>query len=292
MQAVLLPQAFRRRICLPESISTNSFAGRVLISGGDLFDRFFRRRKGGPARGEDLETTIEVPLAEIARGGEETVRTTRLATCAACKGTGAAAGTTPRNCDACHGSGQHISRRQDGAMVVQYVTACSACHGAGTIIEKPCSECGGRGKVECVETLEVGIPIGADEGTVLRIAGRGLPSRGASGTPGDLLVTLYTKPDPRFERHGADLWHTATLQLPDAVLGTSLDVPTLNGNASVKVPQGMQPDSVLRLSGKGLPRFGRRGHGSLFVRLRMQVPEQLSAEERKLYERLQTLTHK
>jgi len=268
------------------------FRGAGFDFGGDLFDRFFRRRRGGPARGEDLEATIEVLLEKIARGGEETVHTARLTTCAACKGTGAATGTTPRNCDACHGSGQHISRRQDGAMMVQYVTACSACHGAGTIIEKPCAECSGRGKVERDETLEVRIPIGAEEGMVLRIPGRGLPSRDASGTPGDLLVTLYTAPDLRFERHGADLWHTATLGVPDAVLGTNLDVPTLNGSANVTVPPGTQPDSVLRLRGKGLPRFGGRGHGSLLVRLTVQVPEQLSAEERKRYERLRALARK
>jgi molecular chaperone DnaJ len=260
--------------------------------GEDLFDGFFRRRHAGAARGEDLETTIEVSLEKIARGGQEPVHTTRSVTCSACHGTGAAAGTAPRNCDACHGSGQHVSSRKDGAVAVQYVTACSACHGAGTIIDKPCSECRGGGKVERVETLEVKIPIGAEEGTVLRIAGRGLPSRDTNGTPGDLLVTLYTIPDPRFERHGADLWHTARLQLPDAVLGTTLDVPILDGSASVKVPQGAQPDSVLRLSGKGLPRFGGRGHGSLFVRLQVQVPEQLSAEERNLYERLRTLARK
>jgi molecular chaperone DnaJ len=174
-------------------------------------------------------------------------------------------------------------------MMVQYITPCSACHGAGTIIEKPCSECSGRGKVERVETLEVKIPAGAEEGMVLRIPGRGMPSRDASGTAGDLLVTLYTTPDPRFERHGVDLWHSAKLPVPDAVLGTSLDVPTLDGRASLKVPQGTQPDSVLRLRGKGLPGFGGRGHGSLLVRLTVQVPEHLSAEERKLYERLRSL---
>jgi molecular chaperone DnaJ len=268
------------------------FRGAGFGFGDDLFDRIFHRHRTGPARGEDLETAIGVSLEKIAQGGEETVRATRLTVCGACHGSGAAAGTAPKNCEACHGSGQHVSRRQDGGMVVQYVTACPACHGAGTIIEKPCGECSGTGKVERVETLEVKIPPGAEEGTVLRIAGRGLPSRDPSGTPGDLLITLYTAPDPRFERHGPDLWHRARIQVPDAVLGTTLDVPTLDGYASVKVPQGTQPDSVLRLRSKGLPKFGGRGHGSLFVRIEVQVPEQLSAEERKLYEHLQTLARK
>lgn len=268
------------------------FRGVGFGLGDDLFNRFFRRRRGGPAQGEDLEITIEVPLDKIARGGEETVQSTRPATCSACHGTGAAAGTAPKNCDACHGSGQHVARRQDGGMVVQYVTECSACHGAGTVIEKPCGECMGTGKVQRVETLEVKIPVGAEEGTILRIAGRGLPSRDATGSPGDLLVTLYTRPDPRFERRGADLWHTARLQVPDAALGTTLDVPTLDGTASVKVPPGTQPDSVLRLSGKGLPRFGGRGRGALLVRLEVQIPEHLSTEERRLYERLRSVVPK
>ena len=227
------------------------FRGAGFCFGDDFFERFFRRRRRGPARGEDLEIATEVPLDKIARGGEETVRSSRPTRCSAWPGSGAAVGTAPKNRDACHGSGQHVTSRQDGGMVVQYVTECSACHGAGTIIEKPCSECRGRGKLERVETLEVKIPVGAEEGTVLRIAGHGLPSRDATGTAGDLLVTVYTKPDPRFARHGADLWHTARLRVPDAALGSTLDVPTLDGTASVKVPAGTQPDWVPRLSGKG-----------------------------------------
>jgi hypothetical protein len=143
--------------------------------GDDLFDRIFHRHRTGLARGEDLETAMEVSLEKIAQGGEETARASRLTICGACHGSGAAAGTAPKTCEACHGSGQHVSRRQDGGMVVQYVTACSACHGAGTIIEKPCGECSGTGKVERVETLEVKIPPGAEEGTVLRVAAVACP---------------------------------------------------------------------------------------------------------------------
>jgi len=177
-------------------------------------------------------------------------------------------------------------------MTVQHITICSECQGRGTIIDKPCGECGGSGRVERDETIEVTIPAGAEEGTVLRMKGQGLSSRHAGAAPGDLLVAVYTAPDPRFERRGADLWHTARLEIPDAVLGTSLDVPTLEGRATVKIPQGTQADSVLRLRGKGLPNSRGSGSGSLFVRLEIALPKQLSAEERKLYERLRTLARK
>lgn len=177
-------------------------------------------------------------------------------------------------------------------MAIQYITACSACHGTGSIIEKPCGDCAGKGNIDREETLEVKIPAGVEEGTVLRIAGKGLPSHDTRGTPGDLLVILHTMPDSRFGRDEADLWHTVKLRLVDAVLGTSLDVPTLNGPVTVKVPPGTQPDSVLRLRGKGLPRFKGRGYGSLLVKLNVQVPEELTAQERELYERLRNLARK
>jgi molecular chaperone DnaJ len=123
----------------------------------------------------------------------------------------------------------------------------------------------------------------------LRISGHGLPSPEANGPPGDLFVVVHSAPDVRFERHGADLWHSETVPLVDAVLGTSLDVPTLDGTVTVTIPPGTQPGTVLRLHGKGLPAYGQSSRGSLYLRLRVSVPEQLSAEERQLYERLRTV---
>lgn len=242
--------------------------------------------------GQNLELSIEVPLEKIARGGEETIRVKRPSSCTACHGSGALAGTAPRTCDACHGSGQHVSSRSDGGMMVQQITVCSTCQGRGQVIDKPCIQCNGSGSVERDDAIEVKIPVGLEEGTILRIPGRGLASRDAGGPPGDLFVTVYSAPDPRFERHGADLWYTTRVQLLDAVLGTSLEVPTLEGHATVKVPPGTQPDSVLRLRGKGLPRFRGSGHGGLFIRLQVAVPTQLSAEEQTLYEQLRALTRK
>jgi molecular chaperone DnaJ len=142
--------------------------------------------------------------------------------------------------------------------------------------------------VEREEELTVTIPVGVEEGMALRVPGHGLPSHDTGGTPGDLLVVVYSTPDARFKRHGADLWRLEMVQVPDAVLGTRLEVPTLDGSATVTVPPGTQPDTVLRLPHKGLPVFGSKEQGDLYLRVCVHIPEQLSAEERTLYERLRT----
>jgi molecular chaperone DnaJ len=136
----------------------------------------------------------------------------------------------------------------------------------------------------------VRIPAGVEEGMALRVPGRGQPQ--PDGHPGDLFVVVRTAPDPRFERDGADLWVTNAIPVVDAVLGTTLDVPILDGKASVTVPPGTQPDAVLRLKGKGLPEFGSARRGDLYIRLRVHLPTRLAAEERMLYEQLRALGKK
>jgi molecular chaperone DnaJ len=160
------------------------------------------------------------------------------------------------------------------------------------LIDKPCRECGGTGRVARIETLTVKIPVGVEEGMALRIAGHGSPSPLPGGSPGDLYVAIRTRPDERFARRGADLWRTETVEVADAVLGTVVEVPSLDGGAMVKVPPGSQPGEILRLRGKGLPQFGGAERGDLYVSIHVHVPEKLGSEERRLYERLQTLGKK
>jgi molecular chaperone DnaJ len=257
--------------------------------GGGVFDRFFRRRKAGPARGENLEVVVRVPLEGIARGGQEKVRLKKRETCPACRGSGAKAGTQPKKCESCGGTGRRVTSRRDAGVMFQSITSCVACYGRGETIEQPCPECKGAGEVEREETLTVNIPPGVEEGMVLRVPGHGLPSRDAGGGAGDLFVVVQSAPDPRFQRDGADLWHREEMSVVDAVLGTSLQVPTLNGNVKVTVPPGTQPDSVLRLKGKGLPHFGTKGRGDLFLRIQLRIPDKLGSEERKLWERLRAV---
>lgn len=267
------------------------FGGLGFEFGGGVFDRFFggRRRSAGPPRGENLEALLRVPLERVLSGGEEQLRVARSMSCTACKGSGAKAGTAPRPCDACKGSGRQVRSSREGGFTLQQVTVCPACGGRGSLIDEPCQECHGHGRVERTETLTVKVPVGVEEGMVLRVPGHGLASSVPDGPAGDLFVVVQTLPDARFERVGADLWRLQDMRLPDAVLGTELAVPTLDGTTKVTVPPGTQPDTVLRLRGKGLPRFGGGPHGDLLLRLRVLVPERLGAAERQLYEQLREL---
>jgi len=268
------------------------FGGLNFDFGGDnLFDGFFHRRHKGPPRGSNIEVDLYVTLEQVANGGEEKVRLTRPVTCQACHGTGGKDGIAPRKCETCGGTGRitHSRHEEKGHVLIQQISSCLVCHGRGSINEHPCPECHGSGEAEQEETLTVKIPVGIEEGMALRIPGKGMPSPVAGGTAGELFVVVRSRRDPRFERAGADLLRTVTLPFTDAVLGTTVEVPTLDGPASVTVPSGTQPDTVLRLKGKGLPEFGSNRHGDLYLRVGLQVPEHLSREERELYERLRAI---
>lgn len=267
------------------------FGGADFDFGGHgLFERLFGYRRG-PARGADIEVHLAVPLARIVTGGEETVRVERPAECSACHGSGAKPGTVPKRCVQCGGDGKLVRSERRGGVSFQQITTCPDCGGRGTIIEQPCAACGGSGRAVREETLKVQVPAGIEDGTALRIVGHGMPSpRG--GSPGDLFVRVRTMADPRFERRGADLWRTETVEVADAVLGTKIAVPTLDGDAAVKIPPGSQSDTIFRLAGKGLPTFGGGALGDLYVRLRVHVPEKPGFEQRRLYRRLRKLDEK
>jgi molecular chaperone DnaJ len=256
------------------------------FGGRSFFDRLFRRHTPGSQHGLHIEVELAIPLQRVATGGPETVRFTRMVSCTACQGSRAAAGTTPKRCDACEGAGRQVSSRRDSGVTFQHITLCPTCYGRGTIIETPCPACSGRGDVVQEASIDVTIPIGIEEGTILRIPGHGLPGRESGQPPGDLLVVVRSTPEPRFERHGADLWCTETVGVVDAVLGTERPIPTLDGHTTVQIPPGTQPDTVLRLAHLGLPTGNGSTHGDLYVRLRVHVPEHLSPEERRLFERL------
>ena len=266
------------------------FGGLGFGAGGGLFERFFGRRTAGPPRGANIEVGLEVSLERIRDGGEEKVHYRRPADCAACGGSGAKAGTSPRSCDRCGGNGRQVrTERQKGGVTFQQITTCPACGGAGKVIEEKCPGCAGQGRIERTETLSVKIPPGIEEGAVLRVAGHGIPAPGA-GIAGDLYVVVRSAPDHRFVRSNADLWRTETIAVADAVLGTELQVPVLDGApVTVKVTAGTQPGTVLRLHGKGLPEFGKSRHGDMLVRIAVHVPERTSSAERALYERLREL---
>lgn len=188
-----------------------------------------------------------------------------------------------------------LRERHDSAsrrVRLKQITTCLDCGGKGTIIDAPCPECGDRGEVHQDEVLTVRIPVGAEEGMASRIPGRGTPAQRPAQPPGDPFVIVDTARDSRFERHERDLNRVESVDVIDAVLGTSLDVPTLDGPVSIKIPKGTQPDSLLRLRGNGLPRFSGDGRGDLYVRVRVQIPERLPERHRSLFEQLRTASSK
>ncbi len=261
---------------------------------GDFFGR--HRRPRGPARGSDLEVRLTIPLSKVNSGGEEMVHFNRPVSCQDCRGSGAEKGSEPRPCSDCNGSGKQVTSRQEtknqGSISYQQISVCPVCHGQGSFIDKPCTTCGGRGEINQEDKLKVTIPAGIDEGTALRIPAHGLPSSAAGGTPGDLFVIVYSQRDARFERHGADLWRREIIEIADAVLGTKLSVPTLDGQVEIKVPKGSQPDEVLRLKGKGLPVFGAPMRGDMNIRLQIHIPENPTKAEKELYQQLRDIKGK
>jgi molecular chaperone DnaJ len=270
------------------------FGGNSLFSG--LFGhhrqhKAFKSSGGLNIGGANIEASLSISLERVAHGGEETLRLSYPATCSACHGTGGRDGVAPRRCDACKGTGRitQSQRANEHQVFIQHISACTACQGRGSIIDHPCPKCRGGGKVDREETLLVNIPRGIEDGMVLRIPGKGMPSPEAKGNAGDLLVVVNSQRDARFDRSGATLQRRETIALTEAVLGTTRTVPTLGGSVHVTIPPGTQPGTVLRLKGKGLPEFGSDRNGEMYLQIKVQVPEKLSREERKLYEQLRDL---
>lgn len=254
---------------------------------GGLFERLFgRRRPTGPPRGPDVEVDLVIPLERVLTGGEENVSLTYPGRCGTCAGSGAASGTKPRSCSQCGGTGQQVSSSRRGNVLMQTSRTCTVCHGRGSIIDAPCRDCGGSGEVEQQETVTVHIPQGIEDGATLRVPGHGLPGPVPGGLPGDAYVIVRTTADPRFVRRGADLWRSEAIDVPDAVLGTTRVVPTVDGEVSVTVPPGTQPGTVLRVAGRGLPHLGRPDRGDLNVAVTVRVPKHLDERQRRLYEQL------
>ncbi len=261
--------------------------------GGSIFDRFFRQPQQRQRHGADLRVRMGVTLQRIFEGGKELLRYSRSISCPDCHGHGTRSGRAPARCEACGGSGQKVvtseQRSDKGHIQFQRVEVCPVCRGRGVQVGEPCTRCHGSGEVEHEESLKLTIPAGIEDGSMMRVPGHGLPGSAPGMPPGDLYVEIYTLSDPRFQRHGADLWRTERLGVPEAVLGTKLRMPTLEGQVEVTIPPGAQPDEMLRLRGKGLPRYRGSGRGDLILRIEVVIPEQLSEEERELYRKLAAL---
>ena len=253
---------------------------------GSLFERLFGPAAAGPPRGQDVRADLVISLDEVLAGGNHAVTIRRPGPCPRCAGSGSRPGTAPRRCPGCGGTGQQAVASRQGPLLVRQVITCPECGGRGLLIDQPCPACAASGTAVREETVTIGIPPGIPEGAMLRLAGRGLPGPVPGGPPGDAYVSIRTRADPRFTRAGADLWSDLHIQPPDAVLGVTRAVPVPGGQVRVRVPPGTRPGSVLRVGGKGLPRYGGRGRGSLNLTVILDIPRQLSERQRQLYEQL------
>ncbi len=258
----------------------STFAGFEDIFGG-IFGDFFGARPGGPERGSDLRYDFEITFEESAKGVETSIQIPRLETCDTCTGSGAAAGTKPTTCPQCQGRGQQ--RFQQGFFTV--ARTCGRCQGTGRVVAKPCPTCKGAGRSSKERKLTVKIPAGIADGQRLRISGEG--EGGAhGGPPGDLYVFIEVSPHEFFRREGNNLSCEIPLNFTTLALGGNIEVPTLDGHDSFKVPEGTQSGSVFRLRAKGMPDVSGRGRGDLFFTVQAVTPKKLNKEQRALLEQL------
>ena len=258
--------------------------GDIFSAFSDVFGDMFGGRGGpgggrGPSRGSDLETRLSLTLLESATGVTKELKVRRRVPCETCNGSGAAPGTSPETCQQCGGRGQVLHAQG----FLRIATTCPICRGEGRVVRKPCGTCNGSGLGLRDDILTLNIPPGIEDGSTLRLVGRGETPPG--GRPGNLYVVLSVEADPRFEREGADLHTEVPVSFPQAALGDRVRVPTLTsapdgeGDAEIDIKAGTQPGDTVTLRGKGLPRVDGHGIGDLIAHIRLVVPPTLSAEE-------------
>lgn len=275
------------------NINFNDIFGDRGSQGFNIFDMFFgggrSAQRGGPRRGADLRTDIEVTLEDASRGIKTNVSFPRLENCGTCKGSGAKPGTSSKTCSTCRGSGQMSYSKSTPFGNFTSVATCKNCHGEGTVIEAPCSVCKGRGRAQKTKKIAVNIPAGVDTGSRLRVAGEGEAGE-KGGPPGDLYVVIHIKPHDVFMREGKDILCEIPITFKQAAVGDKIHVPTLNGKAKIDIPPGTQSGTIFRLKGKGLPDLRGYGKGDEHVRVIIETPKQLTKRQKELLEEFEMLS--
>jgi len=255
---------------------------------GGIFEQFFgggsRTDSQGRVRGSDLRYDLAITLEEAAFGCEKEVALRKLEPCDSCDGRGAEAGSSAVTCPTCHGRGQVVTARG----FFQVSQTCPRCRGMGKVIEKPCQSCHGEGRVEKNSRIKLKIPAGIEDGSRLRSLGNG--EAGLRGGPhGDLYVVIHVREHELFQRDGDDLYCEVPISFAVAALGGEVKVPTLHGQASVKVPAGTQNGTVFRLRHKGTPNLESKHEGDLYAKVVVEVPTKLNAEQREKLEQFAEL---
>ncbi len=239
------------------------------------------RRRGGPQRGADLRYDLEISFEESAKGAETAIQIPRHETCESCSGSGSAKGSTATACPGCKGQGQ--VRFQQGFFTV--ARTCPQCRGAGKIITKPCPDCRGAGTIARDRKITVKIPAGIATGQQLRLMGEG-EAGSAGGPPGHLYVVVHVHDHEFFRRDGVNLFCEIPVNFTTVALGGEIQIPTLDGHENLKIAEGTQTGTTMRLKGKGMPDVNGRGRGDLFATVQVQTPRKLTKEQRKLIEEL------
>ncbi len=266
---------------------TEGFGGFSDIN--DIFSEFFggfaragTQARRGPRRGADLRYDLKIDFLEAVFGTEKEIEVIRNDVCPRCNGSGAELGTSPTRCRTCNGTGEVRRVQQSILGSFVNVATCPTCNGTGEVITTPCRQCGGRKQVRVTRTLVVNIPPGVDTGTQIRLNGEGEPGVNG-GPPGNLYVVINVAPHPFFRRKDEDIIVEVSINVAQAALGDEIEVPTVDGREKLVIPAGTQSGSVFRIKGKGVPHLRRNTRGDQIVLVTVQVPQSLTAEQKRLF---------
>lgn len=261
---------------------------------GDIFSSFFGGGFGGgaqrvnpnaPQRGSDIQSSVTISFEEAAKGCKKTIKVPRIEVCDECSGSGAAKGTSTKQCPDCGGRGQVNTQQRTPFGVISSTKVCPKCNGKGTVIPTPCPKCKGNGRIRRNVDIELTIPAGIADRQIFTVRGQG--NKGVNGGPaGDLRVGVNVRPHPFFERDGNNVWCDVTVSFAQAALGDELEVPTLDGKVKYSIPAGTQPGDVFKLRERGIPNVNGRGKGDQLVRIIVDVPKHLTPRQRELIQEL------
>jgi molecular chaperone DnaJ len=262
----------------------------------DLFETFFggmggssRSSRNRPMQGDDERYDLLLDFQEAVFGVEKNIEVARLEMCNTCDGSGAKPGTTPSSCSTCGGQGQVMTTARTPLGDFRQVATCPACRGSGEI-STPCTSCSGDGRVRKSKLISLKVPAGVDSGSRLRVRSEGNAGK-RGGPPGDLYVFINVRLDPNLKRDGNNILISTSISYVDAILGTTVKVPTVDGNVDLKIPAGTQPGTTLVMSKRGVPLLGKTNmRGDELVKVQVEIPKRLSSEERKLIEELADLS--
>ncbi len=264
---------------------------------GDIFGGFTgggfgggsHRNPNAPRRGADTAANVIISFEEAAKGCTKTVKVTRIESCKDCSGSGAKAGTTPKSCPNCHGTGYVTRMQRTPFGTMQSQAPCEQCRGSGKIIDNPCSTCGGKGKIRRTLEQTVDIPAGIDDGQIINVRGGG--DAGSNGGPnGDLRINVTVRPHPIFERDGFDVYCEVPITYAQAALGAEIIVPTIDGKVKFNIHEGTQPGEEFRLRGKGIQRLNYSGKGDQYVKIIVEVPKDLNKKQKEALREFDRLT--